>query len=276
MDWKKLKTPTLGEDCLVIQSAMGFKRREIVKCVDEEKTRAPMFKSDKNRDYLNREKVLCVGQKVTRGPDMDKFCAPHKHIGEVTGFKHHSAAKDHHVDVKWPDKSSGHYRMTPDHQDLKPTGGSVEDGKVEEDKPECFGEYQFCDKACGVCPSDLPGRQCKCTHAECSQKTKCRTLTEQRGNPTKESKPKPIKEEVTMSRSARKRELIEKVIPNRKDALEDAMLSLTESEDELDRLEQHKTEHAENVALVMMAAKKTEEEAKAILLLVKKDINVQV
>jgi len=77
------------------------------------------------------------------------------------------------------------------------------------------------------------------------------------------------------SRSARKRDLKENIIPAKEDAVAEAELELENAKDELKRLVANKTDHAETIADIVKAKKVTSEEAEAILRL-SKGVGIQV
>lgn len=89
---------------------------------------------------IRREKILCVGDKVTRGPDWDNRNAGDtgrpNGVGVVIGFKNPKRIKGFDVRVDWPHRNDTSCRMTPDHQDLKPTGDSVDTGDSVESKDD--------------------------------------------------------------------------------------------------------------------------------------------
>ena len=72
---------------------------------------------------------------------------------------------------------------------------------------------------------------------------------------------KPIKEDSTMSRSARKRELKETIIPQREDAVAEANIALDEANDELVRLALDTTAKDETIRQLMKVKKMNRETA---------------
>ena len=124
---------------------------------------------------FKREHLLCVGDKVTRGPDWKWEIEEGNGVGTVIAFES-NGTPDHNVSVRWENDPTGFcYRMTPDHQDLKPVGDSVDEGR-----PECFG-FAHCYKlpiGCVGCYRRNQHGDCICKsnskdkckyHYECSQ-----------------------------------------------------------------------------------------------------------
>lgn len=217
-----------------------------------------------------RENLLAIGDKITRGPDWrwggeDGGAG---NIGEVIEFvtpDGYDPEWTNNVRVKWSNGSTSCVRMTPDHQDLKPVGDSVDEGR-----PECFGTYVFNCSACTGCSHRLPNGDCRCIGGRCESKEQCKRIVKE------PNKPKPIKENNTMAnRSEEKRKLKETTIPQLEDAKAEAALALELAEAKLKRLEAHKTDHAETIADIMKAKKVTAEEAEAILRL-SKGVGIQV
>ena len=83
--------------------------------------------------WIYRKDILAIGDKVVRGPDWERWedgsgtgpYGPWKPTCEGTVSK---LCPDY-AEVKWEDGTHRRHRMTPDHQDLKPTGDSVDEGK---------------------------------------------------------------------------------------------------------------------------------------------------
>lgn len=142
---------------------------------------------------LPRNKLLAIGDKVVRGPDwnsggyQDSSAGEEGGIGTVTGFNHPGADEEHNVTVDWSTRKDNCHRMTADHQDLKPTGDSVDTGDSEDDKPDCYGKYPCKDNTCyngdnPNCPSNPGvGESCKC--ATCMVNSKCKSGTKTKDKP---------------------------------------------------------------------------------------------
>lgn len=235
-----------------------------------------------------RKHLLCIGDKVTRGPGWENRqgnSIKAKGVGVVTGFNHPDSAEGYDVEVDWPDLKDVSCRMTPDHQDLKPVGDSVDEvgnKQVEGCEPIRVGD-KVRSKSTGyegivtqVKSNELWYLSDSLGNAW-NMPDNFELLC--RGTSKETNEPKPIKEDSIMAtdenRSARKRELETEVIPARVDAVAEAELSLEKANQELARLKAHKTAHAEIVADIILAKAVNAEEAEAILRL-SKGVGIQV
>ena len=195
MGLRKLKK---GEQVLVLYTDPGrYKEGDVGTFVERTPLRTIVVDMDEDtRAQLNRSSILAIRDKVVRGPDMSKDCTLKEdhHVGLVgTVVKFHSGSRN--VEVDWDDGPKGtFYRMTSDHQDLKPTGGSVDEGKVED--PDWQEDFDPCDE----CPDWIDGPMCSSENcrnqaangADCPQETTCTTCCAEcirnKSNP-KEGKP---------------------------------------------------------------------------------------
>ena len=250
--------------------------------------------------HIYRKHLLAIGDKVERGPDMHKGCSIGDDYddskGVVTGF-HDNDGRN--VVVKWEHKPNvtTYFRMTADHQDLKPTGDSVgvEDGKPEE-RPFQVHDYvewqqgeQIAKRGHVTLIEDgnqkiwfkQPGKD----YATWSN-VRNFTLIE----PVKETnKPKPIKEndmstEITREQRAVKKDEevrgIEDDMANAIVAHKEAMAVKEENAAALKadakRLRDHTTDYAATIDDIKIAHKLTNKQAEAAYRLSKKGITIKV
>ena len=265
MELRKLKE---GEQVLVIGIKMNQHTElgEIV-TVNTDSTGMPLCKTSSHSNWsIYRNDLLAIGDKVVRGPDWkwSNQDGGAGNVGTVRKLIKGSGEWLGKVKVDWGNGGSLCYRMTPEHQDLKPTGDSVD---TEKGKPECFGDGDKIEVK--VTMPQMPRFNVDWVDG-CTYKSMTIPSYIWGGD-------KPIKENNIMAsdRTARKRELKETVIPQRQDAVADAELALSQDEAELKRLEAHTTDHAEIIADIKLAKNVDDEGAEAILRL-SKGVGIQV
>jgi len=212
--------------------------------------------------WLMRKDLLCVGDKVVRGPDCTAT------LENIKGVVKKIAA--HEVLITWTTGQNGWHKVKEGistilhDQDLKPTGESEGEGDIE-GKPECWGTHKCSGVVCNDCPRNSPGSVCEC--GQCKESiTSCKESGE-KYKPTEFTTT--ISKEDTMSRSAEKRELKEVTIPKLTDEVAEAELALDTATKKLARLTAHDTEHAETIADIMLVKGVEEAQAEGILRLSK-------
>ena len=177
-----------GEKVLVIGKTSNFNIGDIV-TIKGRTISGIGYKCSNGEEELgkSRGQLLAIGDKVTRGPDWER-CYYDQDGGEGNAGVITHILPDRPkqpVRVLWDNGSTPganpYYRMTPNHQDLKPTGDSVEDGK-----PECFGNWVCNGHSCQTCPN-IPFSQdtrCGCDLERCLHARGCKAQHD--GEPEKE------------------------------------------------------------------------------------------
>ena len=215
-----------------------------------------------SRACVARKSLLAIGDKVTRGPDMHKDCnCPTSEgtdkVGVVVEFREGS---NRNVVIQWDGlPHQNHYRMNPDHQDLKPVGDSVDEGA-----PKCFGDNK-CPGDCKTCNKAVKNTNgghigCKCfLNKGCKLDNKCKDYKEKpikepntgriyTDKPTFKDQEKPMSE--TFNRLERAKEIEMTLLPKAKNSTKSAQEKEVLLKEEMDRLTTFPTEYAEKEFLL--------------------------
>ena len=232
-----------GEKVLVIKAGGYGGNVGDIGTIDEEGSSVPFCLFSGVRFAISRKKLLAIGDKVVRGPDWEQGDA-YGDIGTVEDIQELSKGPEN-VGVRYPNGRYAACKMTPNHQDLKPTGDS--EGADKEHDP-----YK---KAFGVDYS---------SHAVDAMKYMMANVIKQ-------------PQEDTMTREARA-VVIDKSVKEKGEALSDYVAQENEKIDDLKaeavNLRAYTTDKEEIIAQIVSVKKCTKKQAKDWLALKDKGIEV--